>query len=244
MGSSPSGAAAAEIPLPEDPAVAVLELVFVDHPGTKQEKEVVAAQVLASGKVRPQGEPMDRKSDYRMTSKRLRQLVSEIVVTHGVGEIDSARLGTSIRKACEAAGLSPEIEGAAATVIRFRTADRAGEVRCEALSVMAARFPEMLDVQRLHDAQLRLQNVAAIARAGGEDASERLAEIANDALKAQRPDAPPLTHRDLSMVRELSTGSRYVQFYRRPTSGSGELLVSVFQIPGQPARVSVTAPPN
>lgn len=238
-GFSPVGLAA-DIALPNGPEEAALELAFIE-PGVPP-REVVAVRVLANGTVQVPGQPA-AAAPYRMAPDRLQKLMHELLVAGQIERMDTAAVRDRLRQACAAAGLSADIEGAAATVIRFRTAKLSGEVRCDALSVMAARFPDLLEVQRLHDAQLRLQNVAAIAQAGGEEASEQLAEIANRTLQTTHPDAPRLTHRDLSMFRELSTGSRYVQFYRR-SSESGELLVSVFQTPGQPARVSVTAQPN
>jgi hypothetical protein len=149
-----------------------------------------------------------------------------------------------VREACRLAGFHSQVEGAAATIIRCRSAQGPVEVRCEGLSVMAARFPDFPELQRLLAAQLRLQNVAAVARAGGERATEQLAQVANQTLRTSRPELPPLTPRDLSMVRELAPGNRYVQFYRLPTRTSEELLVSVFETPGQPPQVSVLASPT
>jgi hypothetical protein len=224
-----------------------LELAFLDHAGTLDERESVAVRILTSGDVlvpddaHPQR--ILRVAD-RLTAEQLAALLDDAVVRPRLERIDSRRLHGEVQAACRAAGLTPEIAGAATTIVRFRSQETDREARCAALSVAAARFPDLTDVQQLFHAQLRLQNVAAVARVGGEVASRRLAEIANQSLRRLHPDAVPMTPRDLSMVRELATGSRYVQFYRRSEPRTQELLVSIFETPGEPPRVDVLVTPS
>ncbi len=238
------------LPLPgAEPATVttqtVLELGFLDDAGTIMARESVALRVTSDGAIL-----LPRESDGalyvadRMTPEQLAGLQRELESIGRLGEIESAKLRSELHRACEVAGFVSEISGAAETVIRQRCRQGPVEVRCAGLSVMAARFPDFPEVQRLLTVQLRLQNVAAVARAGGEQASQHLATIANRTLKISRPELPPLTPRDLSMVRELSSGSRYVQFYRSPTKTSDELLVSLFETPGQPPQVNVLANPS
>jgi len=222
-----------------------VSLSFIDHPGTSAEVESSAVGITADGRifVRDQGAEALRETD-RMRPEQLTSLLEELEQTGRLREIDSRNLERELRTACQTAGFAFELEGAAITVIRCQTSQGPVEVRCSALSVMAARFPDFPEVQRLLTTQLRLQNVAAVAYAGGEQASAQLAQVANQTLQLREPDLPPLTPRDLSMIRQLSTGSRYVQFYRAPSAQRDELLVSVFETPGQPPRVSVLKNPT
>ena len=223
----------------------VLSLSFFDGPGTSSARETTVMGVTAAGGVfaSPDGAAAPVEVD-RMRPEQLAGLIQEVEQSGRLREIDSATLEQDLRRACRSSGFAFEIEGATVTVIRCRTSEGPVEVRCPALSIMAARFPDFPAVRQLLTTQLRLQNVAAVASAGGEQASAQLAAIANRTLQESQPDVPPLTPRDLSMVRTLSTGSRYVQFYRAPTGQREELLVSIFQTPGQPPRVSVLASPG
>lgn len=224
---------------------AVIELAFLDVDPTGQMFESVTLRVTAAGEVLIPGE--DGRTLFiadRMQPEQLSGLLRELDQTGRLREIQSEELATEIRRASELAGFAPEIEGAAETIIRLHTPQGRHEVRCTGLSVLAARFPDFPALQRLLATQLRLQNVAAVARAGGEQASQRLVEIANQTLQLERPGLPALTPRDLSMVRELSSGSRYIQFYRRPSNSGEELLVSMFESPGSPPRVSILPRPG
>lgn len=223
----------------------VLELAFLDFVGTAAAKETVAVRVLSDGTVLlPSHDGARLVPRDRLTAAQMAQLMEDAVTRTRLTRIDSEQLERGITAACRLAGLSTEIVGAATTIIRHHHSDGGCEVRCAALSVAAARFPDMTDVQQLFHAQLRLQNVAAVAQAGGVQASERLAALVNRELRTAHPDSPPMTSRELSMVRELSTGSRYVQFYRRPLPPGEELLVSVFESPGEPPRIDILAAPT
>lgn len=223
----------------------VLELAFEDRLPDGRTRESTALGVTAAGDVFvPQETLQGLVPADRLAAERLSELLAELDQQGRLREIDSARLADEVRRACQLSGFQPEIEGSGATIIRARFAAGPVEVRCDGLSVMAARFPDFPELQRLLAMQLRLQNVAAVARAGGEQASLQLAAVANRTLQASRPELPPLTVRDLSMVRSLASGSRYVQFYRSPTRTSEELLVSLFETPGQPPQVSVLTSPS
>jgi hypothetical protein len=218
------------------------ELAFLDEPGTPRERESVRLRVLANGDVHC----FDGRALVpceRLTENELLALERELLVDGNLAALSSDTLQSAVESACRSAGFATEIEGAATTIIRFESDGVPREVRCDALSVMAARFPDFPEVQRLFNAQLRLQNVAAVAEAGGSAAAEQLAAIANETLAASRPDLPPLSPADLSMYRALSTGNRYVQFYRRPAESREELLVSLYESPGTAPRVSILATP-
>ncbi|MEZ6064275.1 MAG: hypothetical protein R3B90_00880 [Planctomycetaceae bacterium] len=221
----------------------LLELVFVDHQGTAAEQQSTRVRVLASGDVQTADASGNLSTRFRMTPGQVASLQRDIFGSQQLATIDSSRLARSLDSACRTTGLSPRIEGSGSTVIRWQAGEQSGEVGCHALSVMAARFPDFPEVQRLIDCQLRLQNVAAVADAGGYEAAEQFAKIANNHLQQQHPDTQPLQSEELSMYRSLSTGNRYIQFYRRPLGDRAELIVSLFDSPGQPPRVEVLATP-
>lgn len=217
-----------------------IELCFLDGSGTPPVQEAVLLRITADGAVWIPGD--DGRTlllAERLPPRQLQDLLQEVVQQGGLEQLDWRRLQATLEQACRSAGLSSRVEGAGVTIMRVAGPRGFYEARIEALSLMAARFPDLAEVQRLFHVQLRLQNIAAVARAGGEQACLPLVELANRTFRQLHPDQPPLTARDLAMVRRLDTGSRYVQFYRRPADGKGELLVSLFEVPGQPPRVSV-----
>lgn len=231
----------------------VLDLAFIEQPGTQNQREIIAMRVLEDGQVLLPNERTGRMEVVsRMSLEELQNLRSELLQDHQLDELKSERLQEEIITRCQQRGLEAEIAGAAATVIRLRDGGTIHVVSCPAVSIAAARFPDSGEIQRLFTTQLRLQNVAAIARAGGLEASVELARQANQLLEQTHPLADPLDVRDLAMVRKLPTGCRYVQFYRQPTSVKGGdlaatattedkegVMVSVISDPGQAPRVSV-----
>ncbi|MFV0446318.1 MAG: hypothetical protein ACK5Q5_22320 [Planctomycetaceae bacterium] len=229
----------------ESAADVAIELGFVDRLPSGQPQYSVAIRVGVGGAV-----SVPRDGDQRLTrsdqlnGEQLAGLLREIHQDGRLFATPSLALQQQIEQACQLAGFAVDVDGAAETVIRCRTDQGLEEIRCPALSVMAARFPDFPAIQRLHLTQLRLQNVAAVAKAGGEAATEQLAQMVNQSLHQSHPQLAPLTSRDLSMIRELRTGSRYVQFYRTPQRGQDELLVSLFQSPGTEPRVSVMLNPT
>lgn len=220
---------------------AVIELAFVDAPGTPQARESVSLRIAGDGAIwiSPDVGGGLRRAG-QMTAEELDALCRELLTEGQLDRVDNRRLGFEIERARRIKGFERSLEGEAETVFRLRCAATACEVRCRSLSVMAARFPELPELQRLLEVQLRLQNVAAVARAGGEAAGVQFVQIANEELQARHPGLAPLTTRDLSMFRELTSGARYVQFYRRATPTSDELLVSLCETPGDAPRVTVT----
>jgi len=218
----------------------LMELRFLDDAGGPSRRESIAVRVLSDGTVCLPREvdgallPVDRLSAERWQQLRQTSLHGALL------QIDSGRLAESLHAACRQSGLSPQVEGAGETILRIETATGPHEVRCSALSVMAARFPQHPETQLLFAAQRQLQNVAAVAQAGGEQASAAWAALATPLFQQSCPGERPLLPHELTMYRQLSTGSRYVQFCRRPADGSPELVVSLFAAPGEQPRVSVS----
>ncbi len=223
----------------------LLELAFVDDSGMPQARESVRVRIMTDGSVLiPDESNRAVRVAFRMTEAQRQRLLRETIIAGQLAKCDNEKLNAAIAAAWRLSGRSARVAGAADTVIRYRQGQHLREIRCHALSVAAARFPDFPEVQRLHDVQLRLQNVGAVARAGGYEASERLAELANRTLLERYPGTPKLTAHDLSMFRELSTGSRYVQFYRRQHQEREELLVSLFESPGHVPSVTVLINPT
>ena len=226
-------------------STAVIELAFVDEPGTPRARESASLRIATDGTIwiaPDAGGGLIRAG--QMSAEELDGLCRELLKDGQLDRVDNRRLAFEIDRANRIGGFEQTVEGEAETVFRLRTAAAVCEVRCRSLSVMAARFPDFPELQRLLNVQLRLQNVAAVARAGGDAAGRQLAELANEELQVRCPGAAPLTTRDLSMFRELTTGARYVQFYRRPTPSSDELLVSLCETPGDRPRVTITCTPR
>ncbi|MEZ6056034.1 MAG: hypothetical protein R3C01_04950 [Planctomycetaceae bacterium] len=240
----------AAVPAASEPqSLPVLDLAFIENPATEGEREIIAMRILEDGRVLLPNERTGRMEVVsRMAPDELQKLTSEMLHDHGLPGLRSENLKQEISTLCQQQGFDEHISGAAATAIRLRDQKSIHFVRCPAVSIAAARFPECADVQNMFAIQLRLQNVAAVARAGGVDAAKTLARQANQILQQTQPLSEPLEVNDLAMVRELPSGRRYVQFYRKASlssNGPGTeearegVLVSMFDDPGQAPRVSV-----
>ena len=187
-----------------------------------------------------------RRVRGRIPSRELEILFHELVVEHRLLEQDTTRLNRAIRTTRQERRRPHPGPDAATTVIRVRTNSGPREIRCHALGLTASQLPGLDDVDDLFACQQRLENVSAIIRAGGYDHVETVLKSANVQLKQQAPTVAGLTCRDLNLVDLRPDGTRYLQFSRVPNlqglrPAGGFVMVSVYQTPGQPPEITVTA---
>ncbi len=176
----------------------------------------------------------------RLTPSQLAQLINDLLETDGMAQINTQSLSAEIQAESARYSLSCKIHGADDCLIRIRHDGLTYEIRCHAAGVLVNRFPQVMCLQRFVSAQRRLENVRAITEVGGEEAAQKLAQVARTQLEFEHGVDLPVTAGDLSMVRELPDGSRYCQFLVNQSYSAAESrIVSVFQSPGTAPRVSL-----
>ena len=191
------------------------------------------------------GEP-GRQISGQIPAREFEQLLSCLLLENRLLRCESSQMQREIRAARRARQRPEPGRDAATTVIRVRGVDADHEVRCHALGLTASQLPELAQVQDLFACQQRLENVAAVIRAGGYDNVNAVLSAANRKLKQQAPHSDLLTCRELSLVDVRADGTRYLQFARFPNADGlqpvgGFVMVSVYQSPGRPPEITVTA---
>ncbi len=159
---------------------------------------------------------------------RLREELSSLAL----GSIDSEVLASRVELRCRETGVSEHVANAPISCLRVQTASGVHELQCHALSLMAVRFPEEEPLQRLNAAQQRMLNLLAVVQVGGPEAAQGLADRINRMLAREHPDLPPVRADELSMVRELSTGSRCFQFVQPLQQAQARRLICLFEMVG------------
>lgn len=227
--------AAEPIHLTTDPHVSVVELWYLD--GDPQPQPQVA--LFADGRVWCRC--VDAPQWGQITRAELTDVVNGLLVTCNLARIDSAQLGYQIQQESVRTGLTAEVPGAAETFIRIRTVERTYEVRCPAVGVLSPRFPEVSSLRNLFHAQRRIENVRAVAMAGGSEAAARLARLAQASVANDYGEAIAVTPRDLALVRFLPDGGCYCQFLiTEPSKDPHQArIISLFDTPGDVPRVTM-----
>jgi hypothetical protein len=248
-----SGAALAVDPLarlpmqlPRDSSTPVIIMDFEGPTGSDPGSDQFLA-IYADGRtiVSVAGEP-GRQITGQIPPREFEQLLSCLLVENQLLRCETSRMQHEVRLLRRARQRPEPGLDAATTVIRVRGSDAAHEVRCHALGLTASQLPELTQVQDLFASQQRLENVAAIIRAGGYDNVNAVLSAANRKLKQQAPQSDLLTCRELSLVDIRPDGTRYLQFSRFPNADGlqpvgGFVMVSVYQSPGRPPEITVTA---
>lgn len=232
--------------LPRDAAAPVILLDFEGPTGSDPGRDQFLA-IYADGRaIVSDAGGTGRQISGQIPSREFEQLLSNLLLENQLLRIESAQMQREVRTARRARRRPEPGREAATTVIRVRGIDTAHEVRCHALGLTASQLPELTQVQDLFACQQRLENVAAIIRAGGYENVNEVLSAANRKLKQQAPQSDLLTCRELSLVDVRPDGTRYLQFARFPNADGlqpvgGFVMVSVYQSPGRPPEITVTA---
>lgn len=233
--------------LPRDSATPILVLDFDDNTTRESPQDDLYLAIYSDGQavVSAAGD-RGRQLTGRIPESELRALLQTLLVDNRLLECRTTALQEDVRIARAARRRPTPGPDAATTVIRVRTAEQTLEVRCHALGLTASQLPELQRVHQLFDCQQRLENVAAIIRAGGYDNVHAVLHAANRQLRQEAPQTELLTSRELSLVDIRADGTRYLQFARLPNADGlqppgGFVIVSVYQSPGRPPEVIVTA---
>jgi hypothetical protein len=223
------------VQLPNDPQFTVIELWYLeDEPPREPE-----LAILADGRVRARCATGPVWSE--MEPSALKQLIGELLHEHHLSRIDSRELADRIQQEAVRTGLTADIPGAADTFIRIRTATDQYQIRCPAVGILATRFPEVESLQQVLSAQRRLENVRAVAQAGGPEAAAHLARLAQRSVSREHGVSVAVTPEQLAMVRPLPDGGRYCQFLLVESSRKDQAprIISLFDRPGDVPRVTL-----
>ncbi len=229
-----TGTASEPISLPTDPSVAVIELWYVDR-GQLREPEVA---VFATGRVRVNvGEGA---LWGELDPAQVKELVATLLQRDEFKTLRTETIQAEIEAESAKTGLSCRIDQAGDTIIRVRTATELIRIDGHAVGLLATRFPRCASLQKLYAAQCRLENVRAIIMAGGPEAAERLAKLAQSQIQATHGEIINVTPGHLAMVQSLADGTRFCQFLVNGKAGERTpRVITVFESPGEVPRVSV-----
>lgn len=222
--------AGAPIELPQDEKVSVIELWYIDPGQTPQQPEVF---VLGDGSVWTRSGQTDT-----LSREKLRALVGTLLQNDLRG-CTSQILHEDIVAASQREQLSHHIPHAGDTVIRVRTTTQLHEIRCHAAGLLVNRFPDARVLQGFYTAQKRLENLRAVTHIGGDDVANQLAGVAQEKLAAEYGIRVPVRSENLAVARSLPDGTRYCQFLVDSRQSDRPMVVSLFQSPGQPSRVTL-----
>lgn len=223
------------VQLSDDPRFSVIELWYLeDEPPTEPE-----LAILADGRVRVRCATGPVWSEIEPSA--LKELIGELLYEHRLNRIDSHELADRIQQEAARTGLTADIPGAAETFIRIRTESGHYQIRCPAVGILATRFPEVESLKKVVSAQRRLENVRAVAQAGGPEAAAHLARLAQKSVSREHGVSVAVTPKQLAMVRPLPDGGRYCQFLLVESSEKGQAprIISIFDRPGDVPRVTL-----
>lgn len=196
-----------------------------------------AIEIDHDGAVRISPDGRQSHATSGLSSQEMEQLSRDLFQLHRLTQITTEVVMQQIDSASRSSGLGADVPGASATVFEIRGQGQVHVIQCPAVSLLARRFPQVDDLQHLAAAQARLQNLMSIQQVGGTAAAEALAREGSEQLRRDDPRATGLTSRDLAMVRTLSDGSQFVQFYR--DSQPRPVIVTLTRFPETGPRVSV-----
>ena len=226
--------------LPDNPQAVVLELRYAkpaaNAPETKLELRRDGTFIGDKGTA--------RRISGRLSNRELQELMGEIVVDSGALQLTSSGLSRQIQEQSRRTGKSARLTSGVDTIIRITLADGAHELQCVSPEVLRTRYPALRELDRVCAIRRRLENVVAVAHAGGKPAAERLAALATEQLRRHNGAQAQVTARDLQAVRGEAGDLRQAQFVITDAStgspAGSEVHISVFESPGAPPRIRIT----
>jgi len=234
------------IPLPEVTSTPVITLDFATSTrGDSRRRPYLAIYADGRAVVTSPG-PEAAPVSGQIPPGEFNRLLRELVVEHQILQCDSSRLAEKVRLT-RLKRRRPQPDATSATTsIRIRGANTNHHVQCRALGLTASQLPDLEQVRSLLACQQRLENVAAIIRAGGYENVDAVLTAANRQLRQETPQVRQLTSHELALVDVRPDGTRYLQFTRRPDADGvhppgGFVTVSVYQRPGQAPEIAITA---
>jgi RNA polymerase sigma factor (sigma-70 family) len=204
------------VQIPEDPQTVVLQMDVRGglHPAEGKEPLLT---IRADGTAvfgNPQGD--SRRLEMKLSRSELEDLLRFAVRQNEILACDTDKLDEAIRAEAARRGFPAGFRDAPTTTFRIRADGRDHEVHCAALSESLARqFADVPEVGRLRNLQQRLERLVTLMHAGGKEGVATSVKAANDQLRRQFPEAPPLTAADLQSAHQQADGRTELTFERR-----------------------------
>ncbi len=205
-----SAQAAEPVEIAKDPEQVILswDSSRSDLPRTKEGPtlEIQAKGTVAVNDPHGAGKPVEAQ----LSADQLQQLLQFVVREQSFFALDSAKLEQDLRAARRKEGISSE--GRVVDEVRVRADAKDHEVRGQDIAANAERTAE---AKKLAAIVHRLEQLKAWAYAGGDSGLKHSLAAANEKLRADFPDASPLTADDLQSAVQRTNGSTQVFFHRR-----------------------------
>jgi RNA polymerase sigma factor (sigma-70 family) len=212
--------------LPADPQKTVL-LWDTRRPDLARHTEEPRLLVRADGTVRATdpygpGKPVEIK----LSARELQEVLRAVVHEHGFFQLDELKVREQLRADRLNRGLAAGAEADLPdSIIRICADNRELEVRCPDLRSGGERSP---DVSKLQAVEKRLERLLTWAYAGGQPGVETALKAANEQLRRQFPEAPPLAPTDLQRAHQRADGGGELVFERRGISADHDLFSFVY----------------
>ncbi len=227
--------------LPKNPKDAVVTLDYRGGFTPPRIGNAPSLSILADGSVEiPANFQGQQAYSGKLTADELQVLLRFIIDENKFFEYDAQAVQRKLR----ARGPGPIIADASTTTL---TVHANGQSKTVQLPQGDARIEEL---QRIGAIRSRLERLRAVIQLGGKDEVERWLKVANQHLKQQQPNAPPLTADHFQSGSQRAPGSYFIQFQRMvPAANNNEAdqeltMVNINQQPGAEPRVSVVFRPG
>jgi RNA polymerase sigma factor (sigma-70 family) len=204
------------VQIPEDPQAVVLQMDVRGglHPAEGKEPFLT---IRADGTAiygNPHGD--SRRIEMKLSRAELEDLVRFAVRQNEILACDSDKLEEAIRAEAAKKGYPAGFRDAPTTTFHIRADGKDHEVRCQALGEgLARQFPDVPEIARLRNLQQRLDRLVTVMHAGGNDGVAAAVKSANEQLRRQFPEAPPLAAADLQSAHQQADGRAELTFERR-----------------------------
>jgi RNA polymerase sigma factor (sigma-70 family) len=202
----------APVAVSADPQTPIVVLDFVDPLAATKRTEAFLT-VRADRTVVLGGDDETRRVEGKLTDVELQALLRFAIHDQQFFAADANAIREAIR--AEEARKGPAVRAGGATLLRIQANGKQHEVRFEALTAQARKFPEIQQLKQLAAVQTRLEKLAVWLHAGGQPGVDGAVKSANEQLKKQFPESPALTATDLQTAKQQADGTTLLTFERR-----------------------------
>lgn len=221
------------LPKAKDAAVIILDFKGGFTPPRKSEAPMLT--ILADGTVKmPARFEGQKEFESKLTADELNLLLDEIITEQKFFEIDLAKAQAN------AGPQAPLVADAPVTVIRVEADGQSKELKQYALGFGGQQSPEL---QRMAKVSRRLQRLFSTVQLGGSAELAKYLKLANEKLKAEHPQAEPLTLADFQGGGQDATGRKTATFHRQGraegAAAGGFTQVSIEHLPEQQPKLVV-----
>jgi hypothetical protein len=225
------------IALPSDPIAAIVTLDWAGGLSAPRINMNPALTIRANGTMTV----TDRSGrladiDSALSRDQVQELLRFIVNDQQFFSINIADIRAAIAEENRRTGTGIGVADAPDTIVRIRTADKESELRFNALSVFANRYPAIQALAQFRAVETRLRFLFEESRIGGRQALAAALAEANAYLKQQNPAPAPLTTENY--LRTLQSPERKTVQFARDQGDGTNLVVTILYLAGQPPTIT------